>query len=501
MKDLLASVVVFLVALPLCMGIAIASGVPPALGLVTGIVGGLVVGTLAGCPLQVSGPAAGLAVFTYQLVQEHGLPMLGFIVLAAGAIQLAAGLLKIGQFFRAISPAVIHGMLAGIGVLILAGQFHVMVDDKPRGNGLANLASIPDAILKGIFPLDGSTHHMAAFIGLCTITTLILWNQFAPKRLKMVPGALVAVVTGSALAALLRLDIKFVDVPSNLIAAANWPDWSNWRVLFTPAVLFDAFAVAFVASAETLLCATAVDQMHGGKRTNYDRELAAQGLGNMLCGLFGALPMTGVIVRSSANVNAGATTRMSAIYHGAWLLLLVAAFPQVLRLVPTAGLAAILVFTGYKLINVKEMKKLASYGKPVVAVYAATLVMIVATDMLTGILVGLAISLAKLIYLLTHLGVRVERRLDRVDVHLTGKATFIRLPKLADTLDAVPEGIEAHIHIGEIEYIDHACIDVLRVWEKQHRAKGGRVSVEWSELMQVYRLTNSFDRSQLPAAA
>ena len=188
-KDFLASIVVFLVALPLCMGIAIASGVPPALGLITGIVGGLVVGFLAGSPLQVSGPAAGLAVVVYQAVQDHGLAALGVIILGAGAIQLAAGLLKIGQWFRAISPSVIHGMLAGIGVLIFCSQFHVMVDDAPRANGIQNLISIPESIYKGLFPFDGSTHHIAAAIGLLTIVSLLAWNRFKPAQLRMVPAA------------------------------------------------------------------------------------------------------------------------------------------------------------------------------------------------------------------------------------------------------------------------------------------------------------------------
>jgi MFS superfamily sulfate permease-like transporter len=165
-KDFGASVVVFLVALPLCMGIAIASGVPPAAGLITGIVGGILVGFLGGAPLQVSGPAAGLTVLVWQIVQEHGLSLLGVIVLFAGLLQFLAGIFKLGQWFRAISPSVIHGMLAGIGVLIFASQFHIMVDDQPRGSGILNLISIPEAIYKGIFPLDGSVHHLAAMVGM-----------------------------------------------------------------------------------------------------------------------------------------------------------------------------------------------------------------------------------------------------------------------------------------------------------------------------------------------
>src|SRR5688572_4583346 len=162
-QDLLSSVVVFLVALPLCMGIAIASGAPPAAGLITGIVGGIVVGMFSGCPLQVSGPAAGLAVLVYEIVQKHGMEKLAIVVLIAGIFQIIAGLLRAGQVFRAISPSVIFGMLAGIGVLIFGAQFHVMVDDSPRANGIKNLLAIPESIAKGIFPAEGSVHHLAAY--------------------------------------------------------------------------------------------------------------------------------------------------------------------------------------------------------------------------------------------------------------------------------------------------------------------------------------------------
>src|SRR5687767_13563207 len=184
--DFLASIVVFLVALPLCMGVAIASGMPPAAGLITGVIGGIVVGSIAGSPLQVSGPAAGLTVLVYQIVKDErlGLPMLGVVVLGAGALQLAAGLARFGQWFRAVSPAVIQGMLAGIGVLILASQFHVMVDDKPRENGLANLLSIPEAVWKGVTPSEDTTHQEAAWAGILTIAVILLWKPLAPKRLK-----------------------------------------------------------------------------------------------------------------------------------------------------------------------------------------------------------------------------------------------------------------------------------------------------------------------------
>jgi MFS superfamily sulfate permease-like transporter len=229
--DLPASVVVFLVALPLCMGIAIASGVPPekaaAVGIVTGIVGGLVVGLLAGSPLQVSGPAAGLSVLVFELVQGHGWGAVGPAVLVAGVVQLVAAALGLGQWFRAVSPTVIKGMLAGIGVLIVASQFHVMVDDRPRGSGLANLLSIPEAVAKGLVPADGSTHHQAALVGLATIAVIIAWSTLTPKRWSVVPPPLVAVVVAAGVVAALGLPVKRVTLPDNFLAAGGWRPWSG----------------------------------------------------------------------------------------------------------------------------------------------------------------------------------------------------------------------------------------------------------------------------------
>jgi MFS superfamily sulfate permease-like transporter len=495
-KDFLASIVVFLVALPLCMGIAIASGVPPALGLITGIVGGLVVGFLAGSPLQVSGPAAGLAVLVYQLVQEHGLQMLGVVLVGAGALQLAAGLLKVGQWFRAISPSVIHGMLAGIGVLIFASQFHVMVDGSPRGGGLENLFSIPEALYKGVFPLDGSTHHLAATIGLITILTILGWNRFRPASMRMVPAALVAVILASVAAAAWGFPIKRVETPQSLIEAANFPALADFARLLEPEVLIMAVVFAFVASAETLLSASAVDQMHTGPRTNYDRELAAQGVGNLICGGLGALPMTGVIVRSSANVQAGAKTRLSAVIHGVWLLGTVAIFPWLLNHIPTASLAAILVYTGFKLVDVARIRKIAGFGRAELAIYLATLISIVCTDLLTGVLIGLGLAVAKLVYTFAH--IKVVRDYDeaagRVDLVLHGSATFLGVPRLAAALEQTRPGKEVHVHVEHLSYIDHACLDLLSSWEEQYLATGGTLVVEWHELVDRYHAVGA-DRS------
>ena len=323
--EILASVVVFLVALPLCMGIAIASGVSPANGLISGMIGGVVVGLLAGSPLQVSGPAAGLAVLVYQLVQQHGVVVLGPVVLLAGVVQLAAGFAKIGRLFQAVPRSVIAGMLAGIGVLIFVGQFHVMVDDKPKGSPLQNIITLPGAIYKGITPNDNLPHEEAALIGVFTIVVMLLWNGPLAKKirhLRMVPGALVAVTLATIITTVFQLPITKVSLPDSLFSSLTFPTLASLEMLLDGHIAGAAIALALVASAETLLSAAAVDRMHSGPKTDYNRELVAQGVGNMLSGIVGGLPITGVIVRSSANVEAGGKTRYSAVLHGLWLMAL-----------------------------------------------------------------------------------------------------------------------------------------------------------------------------------
>ena len=486
-RDALASVVVFLVALPLCMGISIASGMPPTAGLITGIIGGLVVGFLSGSPLQVSGPAAGLTVLVWQIVQQQGMEMLGVIVLFAGILQFVAGALKLGQWFRAVSPAVIHGMLAGIGVLIFASQFHVMLDRPPVGTGIENLLSIPNALIETINA--GDSHMTAGLVGLLTIVTIVLWSSVTPKSWRMMPAPLVGVVVAIVAAAALKLDaINYVNVPDNIWTVTILPTPERLMRIIEPAVLIGAISIAFIASAETLLCATAVDQMHRGERTKYDKELSAQGVGNALCGLLGVLPMTGVIVRSSANVEAGAVTRASAILHGVWLLIFVSAIPFTLRYIPVSALAAILVYTGYKLAYPKVVPGLLKFGKSEVFIYATTVVMIVATNLLEGVLIGLGLSLIKLLYAFSHLDIRKEENgaENRVDLFLNGSATLIRLPKLAAALECLKPGTQVHVHVNELDYIDHACLDLLTNWDRQHSATGGSLTIEWDELSRKY---------------
>ncbi len=492
-NDLLASLVVFLVALPLCLGVAVASGFPPEMGIVTGIIGGIIVGSFAGSPLQVSGPAAGLVVLVFEVVQEHGLTNFGLILALAGVIQLLAGLLRVGHWFRAISPAVVYGLLAGIGILIMAGQFHIMVDDTPKGSGLQNILSIPKAIFDGIFPLDGSAHEHAALTGLLTIATMLLWNRFRPPLLKFLPAPLIGVAAAALASFTFGPDIKHVTVPDNLTASFHWfqlstlshlVDWKYWG---------EAFAMAFIASAETLLSANAVDKMTAasglsGVKTNHDRELQAQGVGNLLCGLIGALPMTGVIVRSSANVQAGARTRLSTILHGAWLLLAVLAIPHVLERIPTSALAAILVLTGWKLVDVNQIRRLGEYGRVPVVIYAGTVIGIVAFDLLTGVIIGIGLTFSKMVMKASRLKTKLTAHSSgRADLYLEGSATFLRLPLLSDTLDRIPSKAELHIHFEKLYYLDHSCLDLIKDWSKTHEDSGGKVIVDWDRLIERYR--------------
>jgi MFS superfamily sulfate permease-like transporter len=491
-NDFLASVVVFIVALPLCMGIAIASGVDPAKGILTGVVGGLVVSILGGSQLQVSGPAAGLAVLVLELIREHGIEKLGVIIFLAGLIQVVAGLCRFAPWFRAVPPAVIHGMLSGIGLLILAAQFHVMVDDTPKGSGIKNLLSIPMSVYKGLnwTSHDGdTTHHIAAAIGVLTIVILALWQRFAVGRMKVLPGSLVAVVVATCVASFLHLTVRYVTIPSNLFAAIALPTPTTLVSIFNWEIFFDALAIAFIAAAETLLTCSALDKMHSGQRTNYDRELVGQGVGNALCGLIGGIPLTGVMVRSGVNLNAGGRTRASAFMHGLWILVFVALFPNILELIPTSALAALLVFTGYKMINWKVFKEIKKYGRSEAVIYVATIILIVGVDLLTGVIAGVIFSVAKLLYIFSRLDIKITEHPERnrTDVSLKGAATFLSLPRLAEAIESVKPTTELHVHLEDVEYIDHACLDTMMGWDKQHRAQGGTLVMDWGTLGTVFK--------------
>ncbi|HEY1190422.1 MAG TPA: SulP family inorganic anion transporter [Gemmata sp.] len=511
--DFLASFVVFMVALPLCIGIAQACDLPPEAGILAGVIGGIVVGFLAGSPLQVSGPTAGHIVLIVQFVDDargrlpdtNPVVPLGCAIALAGLVQIAAGALRVGQWFRAVSPAVVTGMLAGIGLTILAKQSHEMVDDTAPRKVIEGLLTIPQSLWKAFDPPAGAgaNHTEAAVIGLLAILALALWKPLAPKRLKIVPAAVIAILVavlvnefgrpifewagariGPAVDNHGGIGVERVQIAAGLAGSVKPIGWPGWELLGLGLVWKGAFTFALIASAESLLCAVAVDTKHTGPRTNFDRELCAQGVGNAICGAIGALPLTGVIVRSAANVEAGAKTRLSAILHGVWLLLFVSLMPGLLSRIPAAALAAILVYSGWRLLNLTGLWRLWKESKSEGLIFVVTAGTIVGADLLAGVVLGVVLSALKLLVRFSHL--RVSRTDDTernwVHLHLEGAATFLRLPVLAEALEAVPRGQQLHVHLDRLQMVDHAILHLLVTFQKQYAATGGAVLVDWDGL-------------------
>ncbi|MDA3646956.1 SulP family inorganic anion transporter [Saccharopolyspora indica] len=470
--DLGASLVVFLVAVPLCVGVAVASGVPAELGIVTGIVGGLLVGLLPGSTMQVSGPAAGLTVLVASAVDQHGLGALGVIVLGAGVLQILLGISRLGTWFRAISPSVVQGMLAGIGLVLILGQIYPVGGLAQPETTFAKFGGIPDLLVAVVTTPEGISG-----LGLAALALLIMafWKK-APQKVRLVPGALAAVVITSALAVLMALPVHKVEVGS-LLAALNPPAFSAWSSLLNPAVLGSIVTFALIASAESLFSAAAVDRMHDGPKTQYNKELVAQGVGNTVCGVFGALPMTAVIVRSSANVQAGAKTKLSRILHGGWLLLFVVLLPGVLSFIPTAVLAALLIQAGWKLLELRQVAVLVRENRSEAFVLILTAVMIVATDLLIGTLAGLAVAIVKTAIEVSRLSVKAEHGEEHVRVELGGNATFLRLPRLLDHLEDLPTGKHIHLDLTTVRHLDRACHQAVEHWAAQRRRSDSTVEV------------------------
>lgn len=469
-QDFTASLVVFLVAVPLCVGVAVASGVPAELGLVTGIVGGLVVGLLPGSSLQVSGPAAGLTVLVYEAVQTHGLGTLGVIVLTSGAIQLALGFLGFGRWFRAISIAVVQGMLAGIGLVLILGQSYAMADLKAPSTGLDKIAGLPGLV--GDIAADRDA--LAAFaLGAGTIAVLVLWKKLPARISGIVPAPLVAVALATAATALFSLHVAKVEV-KGLLEAIQPPGVDAFSDLGDVALLGTVLAFTLIASAESLFSAAAVDRMHDGPRTDYDKELMAQGAGNAVCGLLGALPMTAVIVRSAANVQAGARTKASRVLHGVWLLLFAALLPAALGVIPIAALAGVLVHAGCKLVPFRELVPLWREHRGEAVVLAVTAIAIVTTNMFEGVLLGLLLAVAKTAWTISHIQMNVEDDEDTgpIRVRLTGNATFLRLPHMLDTLEALPKDRPIELDLSGLRHLDHACLTALTNWADRHNEEG-----------------------------
>ncbi|MFJ4526827.1 SulP family inorganic anion transporter [Streptomyces nigrescens] len=462
-RDVLASLVVFLVALPLCVGVAVASGVPAELGLITGIVGGLVVGFLPGSSLQVSGPAAGLTVLVFEAVQEFGLGVLGAVVLLAGLVQLTLGAMKFGRFFRAITVAVVQGMLAGIGLVLIFGQLYTMAGVEQPRSGIDKILGVPHLVTE----IATSSQALTAFvIGAGTIAVLVLWKKL-PAQAQLLPAPLAAVALATVATTVAGWSVPRVEV-QGLLSAIQPPGMSDFASLGSLAALGTVLAFALIASAESLFSAAAVDRMHDGPRTDFDKELMAQGVGNAICGVLGALPLTAVIVRSSANVQAGAKTKLSRILHGLWLVLFAALLPAAIGVIPLAALAGVLVHAGCKLVPVKDLLPLWRTHRGEALVLAVTAIAIITTNMFEGVLLGIGLAVIKSAWETSHIQLDTHETTDgRLLVTLTGSATFLRLPRMLETLEALPHDKPVELDLSELRHLDHACRITLENWALQ----------------------------------
>ncbi|MEV7106159.1 SulP family inorganic anion transporter [Streptomyces atroolivaceus] len=467
-QDFTASIVVFLVALPLCVGVAVASGVPAELGLITGIVGGLVTGLMRGSSLQVSGPAAGLTVLVFEAVQTFGLAALGVIVLAAGLLQLAMGALKLGRWFRAISVSVVEGMLAGIGLVLIAGQLYAAAGLEAPASGLDKLAGLPGALAEAVVSTEALT---SLAVGAGTIVVMVLWKHM-PERVRAVPGALAAVALATLTSLVFSLPVAEVEV-QGLLDAVQLPGSESFAGIAGLSVVGTILAFTLIASAESLFSAAAVDRLHDGPRTQYDKELMAQGTGNAVCGLLGALPMTAVIVRSSANVQAGAKTKASRVLHGVWLLLFAALLPSALALIPLPALAGILLHAGWKLIPLRAIVTLWRGHRGEALILVATAVAIVTVNMFEGVLIGLALSVVKTAWDASHISLDViDKGAGPVQAYLSGNATFLKLPKILDSLEDLPQDRPVELDLSGLHHLDHACRTALENWAARHSSPG-----------------------------
>ncbi|WP_197478712.1 SulP family inorganic anion transporter, partial [Rhodococcus sp. EPR-279] len=449
--DVPASLVVFLVAVPLSIGIAVASGAPIMAGLIAAVVGGILAGILGGSPLQVSGPAAGLTVVVAELVNQFGWGVTCAITVLAGAVQILLGMSRIARSALAISPVVVHAMLAGIGITIALQQIHVLLGGESESSAVQNVLAIPTSVANGQWP--------SIIVGGIVVVLMFGWPRLAGvsgvmAKITKVPAALVAVVTATAVSIFFSLDVERIELPGNLIESLSFPIMPDgqWSAFATGVI-----TIALIASVESLLSAVAVDKMHSGERTNFDRELMAQGAGNMASGAIGGLPITGVIVRSATNVKVGAKSRASAILHGVWILIFSVLFISIVELVPFAALAGLLVMIGVQLIKLADIKIANKTGD--IAVYTVTVVGVVALNLLEGVLIGLALSIVLVLRRVVWAKVRAEETVDGTwRVTTEGSLSFLALPRLTHVLSTVPAGTVVTVHLG-VDFLDHAVHD------------------------------------------
>ncbi|MEV8372566.1 bifunctional SulP family inorganic anion transporter/carbonic anhydrase [Kribbella sp. NPDC056861] len=457
--DVPASLVVFLIAIPLSLGIAAASGAPLIAGLVAAVVGGIVAGALGGSPLQVSGPAAGLTVVVAGLAAQFGWAATAGITCAAGLLQILLGVTRIGRLALSLSPAVVHGMLAGIGVTIAVQQLHVVLGGQAQSSLIANVAGLPEQLM--------AHHPWSVLVGILTVVILLVWPRL--PRVSIVPAPLVAVVAVTALASFFMVDVTRVNLPDQPLKELIPPTLPDGGPL---AIATAVLTVALVASVESLLSAVAVDKLHRGKRSNLDRELIGQGAANAISGALGGMPVTGVIVRSSTNVAAGARTRASAILHGVWIAVFVLAAGAMLELIPMAALAGVLLVTGLRLVQLAHIRTLRRHDELIV--YVVTAAGVAVLGLAEGVLAGLVLALARVLYRLARATVTVTEEGGEWIVRISGTLVFLGVASLVRALRTIPVGASVRVDL-QVDHLDHAAYEAIEDWRRGHLARGGSV--------------------------
>jgi MFS superfamily sulfate permease-like transporter len=494
--DVRAGLVVFLVALPLCLGIALASGAPLFSGIITGVVGGLVVSWLSGSQLMVSGPAAGLTAIVAVAILELGsFPAFALAVVLAGALQLILSLLRAGTIAHFFPSSVIKGMLAAIGITLILKQLPyafgaAVAAGGTGGAGPAGADAEGGGTLRAIAAAITHPRPGAVVIAVAAFVLLVAWDHPRLARAKrLLPAPLAAAILGILANRLFGVTMPGLAIPRdalvNLPTDGRWstvfafPDWTQ---LTTPGIYAVAVTLALVASLETLLSLEATDKLDPLKRiSSGNRELMAQGVGNMLSGLAGGLPMTGVIVRSAVNIDAGGRTRRSSFFHGIFLATAVIALPQLLNQIPLAALAVILIYTGYKLAHPATFRHAYAIGITYFVPFAVTVAAILATDLLVGIGIGLAVG-AGFVLLESYRHAYVYHREESADhhhvrFHLAEEVSFLNKARIASALHGVPHGCVVTVDGSRCRYIDPDVIEILH--EFREGAAGRELTIQF----------------------
>ena len=481
--DLPAGLSVFLVALPLCLGIALASGAPLYSGILTGIIGGIVVSFISGSQLSVSGPAAGLSTVVAATIISYGdYKIFLLAVIVAGIFQVVLGIFKLGVIANYFPSAVIKGMLAAIGILLIAKQIPFALGyDKPDFWSSGLLSFFQSKNFSGsIQNFNAHTTRGSIIISLASLIALILLQQPFAKKLKVIPAPLIAVLAGVLINYIFTISTsayslrpaQLVHIPDNIFGNITFPAFSKF---FSAGEIWkNGVIIGLLATLETLLCVEAIDKLDTHNRiTPVNRELVAQGIGNITCGLLGAIPMTAVIVRGAANVDAGARTRLSSFTHGLFLLLTVLFIPFVLNKIPYASLAAILFVTGFNLTKPKLYRNMWSLGWKQFLPFILTIVIILMTDLLIGVTTGLLLS----VYYIVSNNFRAEYNVkiteknghEVFNIKLNSNVTFLNKVKLKDALDKIPEDSILTIDGSECNFIDYDILEIISEFENKAR--------------------------------